>query len=131
MEHVDGKARLTTRRHLVRALPSSTVDNSFIPGIGSRLDGLANLDLNPGAIIAASPAVPENAKAIYRSCRERVNSIRASTSDGLSTPLVLLAAALMAPRRRRAGNLHRRRPGLVLEQVRRPSRRWRCRLVHR
>src|SRR5581483_9579546 len=33
----------------------STVDNSLLPGIGHRLDGWANRDLNVGAIIAASP----------------------------------------------------------------------------
>ena len=34
---------------------NSTVDNSFAPGIGHRLDGWANRDLNIGAIIAAAP----------------------------------------------------------------------------
>jgi Cytochrome c peroxidase len=33
----------------------STVDDSFAPGIGHRLDGWANRDLNVGAIIALSP----------------------------------------------------------------------------
>jgi hypothetical protein len=33
----------------------STVDNSFAPGIGKRLDGWANQDLNVGAIVALSP----------------------------------------------------------------------------
>ena len=33
----------------------STVDNSLAPGIGHRLDGWANRDLNVGAIVAASP----------------------------------------------------------------------------
>src|SRR6185437_13785800 len=33
----------------------STVDNSFAPGIGKRLDGWPNRDLNVGAIIALSP----------------------------------------------------------------------------
>jgi hypothetical protein len=33
----------------------STVDDSFAPGIGKRLDGWANRDLNVGAIIALSP----------------------------------------------------------------------------
>src|SRR6185295_5425041 len=34
------------------ALCHSTVDNSFAPGIGARLDGWANRDLNVGEIIA-------------------------------------------------------------------------------
>ncbi|HJT26086.1 MAG TPA: hypothetical protein VJ784_01655 [Pyrinomonadaceae bacterium] len=33
----------------------STVDDSFAPGIGQRLDGWANRDLNVGAIVALSP----------------------------------------------------------------------------
>ncbi len=37
------------------ALCHSTVDNSLAPGIGKRLDGWANRDLNVGAIIALSP----------------------------------------------------------------------------
>jgi hypothetical protein len=37
------------------ALCHSTVDDSFMPGIGKRLDGWANRDLNVGAIIALSP----------------------------------------------------------------------------
>ena len=37
------------------ALCHSTVDNALAPGIGHRLDGWANRDLNVGAIIAAAP----------------------------------------------------------------------------
>jgi len=37
------------------ALCHSTVDDSFAPGIGRRLDGWANRDLNIGAIVALSP----------------------------------------------------------------------------
>jgi hypothetical protein len=37
------------------ALCHSNVDNSFAPGIGSRLDGWPNRDLNVGAIVAMSP----------------------------------------------------------------------------
>src|SRR6185436_13446107 len=37
------------------ALCHSVVDNSFAPGIGQRLDGWANRDLNVGAITALSP----------------------------------------------------------------------------
>jgi hypothetical protein len=33
----------------------STVDDSFMPGIGKRLDGWANRDLNVGAVIAMAP----------------------------------------------------------------------------
>jgi hypothetical protein len=37
------------------ALCHSTVDNAFAPGIGHRLDGWANRDLNVGAIISLAP----------------------------------------------------------------------------
>lgn len=37
------------------ALCHSTVDDSFAPGVGERLDGWANRDLNVGAIIASAP----------------------------------------------------------------------------
>jgi len=37
------------------ALCHSTVDDSFAPGIGRRLDGWANRDLNIGAIVATAP----------------------------------------------------------------------------
>jgi hypothetical protein len=48
------------------ALCHSSVDNSFAPGIGKRLDGWANTDLNVGAIIALSPALDEATKAEFR-----------------------------------------------------------------
>jgi hypothetical protein len=37
------------------ALCHSTVDNSVLPGVGRRLDGWANRDLNIGAIVALAP----------------------------------------------------------------------------
>ncbi|HET6894665.1 MAG TPA: hypothetical protein VFH72_04700 [Candidatus Baltobacteraceae bacterium] len=49
------------------ALCHSTVNNSVAPGIGSRLDGWPNRDLNPGAIIALSPAIPPAQKVVYNS----------------------------------------------------------------
>jgi cytochrome c5 len=39
------------------ALCHSTVDDSVAPGIGKRLDGWPNRDLNVGAVIAATPGV--------------------------------------------------------------------------
>ena len=48
------------------ALCHSSVDNSFAPGIGRRLDGWANVDLNVGAIIALSPALDDALKAEFR-----------------------------------------------------------------
>jgi len=39
------------------ALCHSTVDDSFAPGIGRRLDGWPNRDLNVGAIVASAPSL--------------------------------------------------------------------------
>jgi cytochrome c553 len=41
------------------ALCHSTVDNSVMPGVGKRLDGWPNRDLNPGAIIALTPGLAD------------------------------------------------------------------------
>src|SRR3954471_18731874 len=56
VETVGGKDTLT-RVGFSCALCHSTVDNSFAPGIGKRLDGWPNRDLNVGAIVALSPAL--------------------------------------------------------------------------
>ncbi len=66
VESVNGKDRLT-QVGVTCALCHSTVDNSFAPGIGKRLDGWPNRDLNPGAIIALSPALTVAQKAVYNS----------------------------------------------------------------
>ena len=44
------------------ALCHSTVDDSLIEGIGRRLDGWANTDLDVGKIVALSPALDEAAE---------------------------------------------------------------------
>ena len=49
------------------ALCHSSVDNSLAPGIGRRLDGWANTDLNVGAIVALSPALDEATKTEFNS----------------------------------------------------------------
>ncbi|MEO6595704.1 MAG: hypothetical protein ABIP94_13205, partial [Planctomycetota bacterium] len=41
------------------ALCHSTVDDSVAPGIGRRLDGWANTDLDPGRILALSPSLQD------------------------------------------------------------------------
>lgn len=55
------------RMGITCALCHSTVDDSFAPGIGSRLDGYPNRDLNPGLIISLSPALDQPTKDIYAS----------------------------------------------------------------
>lgn len=63
---VDANNNLT-KVGITCALCHSTVDNSFAPGIGHRLDGWPNHDLNVGAIVALSPVLPASAKAVYNS----------------------------------------------------------------
>lgn len=55
------------------ALCHSTVDDSLAPGIGHRLDGWANRDLNVGAIIAAAP----NLQPVADLLKTDVNTVRA------------------------------------------------------
>jgi mono/diheme cytochrome c family protein len=62
---VNGSGQLTSLG-ITCALCHSTVDNSFKPGIGKRLDGWANRDLNVGAIVALSPALPDALKTEFR-----------------------------------------------------------------
>lgn len=66
VETVNGKDTLTGIATTC-ALCHSTVDNSFAAGIGARLDGWPNRDLDPGAIIALSPALTAEQKAVYNS----------------------------------------------------------------
>ena len=66
VESVNGVDTLT-KVGITCALCHSTVDNSFAPGIGKRLDGWPNRDLNVGAIIALSPALDDATKAVFNS----------------------------------------------------------------
>lgn len=77
-----------TRVGTTCALCHSTVDDSFSPGIGKRLDGWPNRDLNPGAIIALSPAVPAGNKAIYNSWGPGKYDPRFNL-DGINGPQVI------------------------------------------
>src|SRR4029450_12216968 len=56
-----------TRLGVTCALCHSTVDNSIMAGIGRRKDGWPNRDLNVGAIIALSPVLAADKKAVYQS----------------------------------------------------------------
>ncbi len=62
---VNKQGKLTTVG-ITCSLCHSSVDDSFAPGIGKRLDGWANTDLNVGAIVALSPALDEATKAEFR-----------------------------------------------------------------
>jgi mono/diheme cytochrome c family protein len=87
VEAVNGKDTLT-RVGITCALCHSTVDNSFAPGIGKRLDGWANRDLNPGAIIALSPAVDAATKTALNSWGKGKFDPRHNV-DGISKPVVI------------------------------------------
>ena len=77
-----------TRLGITCALCHSTVDNSVMPGIGRRMDGWPNRDLNVGAIIALSPALTAEQKAVYESWGPGKYDPRFNM-DGQNTPLVL------------------------------------------
>lgn len=87
VETVNGQDVLK-RVGITCALCHSTVDNSFAPGIGKRLDGWPNRDLNPGAIIALSPAVDAATKAVFNSWGKGKFDPRHNV-DGISKPVVI------------------------------------------
>ena len=70
------------------ALCHSTVDDAVAPGIGHRLDGWPNHDLNPGAIIALSPALTDAQRAVYNSWGPGFYDPRFNI-DGINGPLVI------------------------------------------
>jgi mono/diheme cytochrome c family protein len=87
VENVNGVDRLR-RVGVTCALCHSTVDNSFSAGIGRRLDGWPNRDLDPGAIIALSPALDAAKKAVYLSWGKGKYDPRFNI-DGLNKPAVI------------------------------------------
>lgn len=90
VETVNGKDRLT-RVGITCALCHSTVDNSFAPGIGKRLDGWPNRDLDPGLIISLSPSLTAAQKAIYASWGKGKYDPRFNF-DGINGPQVISPA---------------------------------------
>ncbi len=87
VETIGGRDTLT-RVGITCALCHSTVDNSFAPGIGKRLDGWPNTALNPGAIVALSPAATPALKQILQSWGPGKYDPRTNI-DGQNTPLIL------------------------------------------
>ena len=73
-----------TRVGITCALCHSSVDDSFAPGIGRRLDGWANTNLNVGAIVALSPALDEATKAEFRTWGPGKYDPRHHAFDGTS-----------------------------------------------
>lgn len=70
------------------ALCHSTVDDSFAPGIGKRLDGWPNRDLDVGTIIGLSPALTAGQRAVYNSWGRGKYDPRFN-QDGINGPVVL------------------------------------------
>lgn len=87
VENVNGKDSLV-RLGVTCAMCHSRVDNSFAPGIGHRLDGWAATDLNIGAIIALSPAIPDALKSIMRAWGEGRYDPRIN-QDNVNSPIVI------------------------------------------
>jgi hypothetical protein len=77
------------------ALCHSSVDDSFAPGIGRRLDGWGNTDLNVGAIVALSPVLDEATKAEFRTWGPGKYDPRHHYFDGINiVPLPLNSPSL-------------------------------------
>lgn len=87
VKDVNGTPRLT-RLGITCALCHSTVDDSFALGIGHRRDGWPNRQLNPGAIIALSPALTATQKEQLNSWGPGKYDARWNV-DGLSDPTVI------------------------------------------
>src|SRR5690348_1298496 len=77
-----------TRLGVTCALCHSTVDDSVKPGIGKRMDGSPNVDLDVGKIIALSPKLTAEQKKVYTSWGPGKYDPRYN-QDGKNTPLVL------------------------------------------
>lgn len=87
------KAEVDANNHITKlgvtcALCHSSVDDSVKPGIGKRMDGWANVDLDVGKIIALSPAITPEQKKVYSSWGPGKYDPRFN-QDGKNTPLVL------------------------------------------
>lgn len=70
------------------ALCHSNVDDSVAPGIGRRLDGWANPDLDPGLILSLSPALTDEQRAVYQSWGPGFYDPRFNI-DGINDPVAL------------------------------------------
>ena len=77
-----------TRVGITCALCHSTVDNALLPGIGHRLDGWPNVDLEIGKILAKLPIYSAEQKATL-SAWPRGHYDPRFNFDGKSTPLIL------------------------------------------
>jgi mono/diheme cytochrome c family protein len=87
------KAQVDSSGHITKlgvtcALCHSTVDDSVKKGIGKRIDGAPNVDLDVGKIISLSPAITSEQKKVYGSWGPGKYDPRYN-QDGKNTPLVI------------------------------------------
>ncbi|MGH7427861.1 MAG: c-type cytochrome [Candidatus Methylomirabilaceae bacterium] len=71
------------------AICHSTVDNSLVKGIGHRLDGWPNRDLNPGLILSLSPALQDPAVQAVLTSWGPGNYDARWNHDGKNDPVVI------------------------------------------
>ncbi len=76
------KTNQLTRVGITCALCHSSVDDSFTAGIGKRMDGWANTDLDVGAIVALSPALDDATKAEFNAWGPGMYDPRHHAFDG-------------------------------------------------
>jgi hypothetical protein len=86
------------------ALCHSTVDNSFAPGIGHRLDGWPNRDLNVGAIIDLAPDLSSLTN-ILQASTETVHTVLQSWGPGKFDAELLLDGKAFRPDGKSAATL--------------------------
>jgi hypothetical protein len=85
---IDAKGKLV-QLGVTCALCHSSVDDALMPGIGHRMDGWANTDLNPGLIVSLSPYLQDPAtQAVLTSWGPGMYDPRISI-DGINDPVVI------------------------------------------
>ena len=80
-----------TRVGITCALCHSTVDNSFTTGIGHRLDGWPNRDLNVGAIVSLSPVISDSIRTVLATWQPGQYDARFNV-DGINDPVIIPGA---------------------------------------
>jgi hypothetical protein len=78
------------------ALCHSTVDDSLAPGVGRRLDGWANRDLDVGAVIAAAPDLSPFANLLGAS-QDTVRQVLRTWGSGRFAPFLALDGKAFRP----------------------------------
>src|SRR5437016_13861473 len=104
----------------------STVDNSFAPGIGQRLDGWPNRDLNVGAIINLSPDLSAFTNALQVD-EATVRTVLLSWGPGKFDAALLLDGKAFRPDGNSAATLIPAAFGLARSEERRVGKEWRSR----